>query len=130
MATTWGDARLMAQEADRRDVQLTFNHQRRMASPGRDVNDLLAEGAIGELRRIELACGELLDNGTHYIDLAIEHVVDRLDGGEEPELSARRALDSTAVIFGAYESRGGAAAWSFPSRSTTTRWRPWSSPAR
>ena len=209
MATTWGDARLMAQEADRRDVQLTFNHQRRMASPGRDVNDLLEAGAIGELRRIELACGELLDNGTHYIDLAnmyngqrsiewvigqvdyreehvkygahnenqgfalweydngvfgmaatgvgsevvparlrlvgtdgeiqvwprdgdaplrvrsagdaewrtiepdedltaidlaIEHLIACLDRGEEPELSARRALDATEVIFGAYES--------------------------
>jgi predicted dehydrogenase len=38
------------------------------------------------------------------IDLAIEHLIACLDRGEEPELSARRALDCTEVIFGAYES--------------------------
>ena len=33
MAATWGECRLMAQEADRHDVQLSFNHQRRYGKP-------------------------------------------------------------------------------------------------
>ena len=33
MADTWGASRLMAQECERRGVQLTFNHQRRFGKP-------------------------------------------------------------------------------------------------
>lgn len=208
MATTWKDARRMAYMADRRGVQLTFNHQRRFSPIWREPKELLDSGAIGRLERVEVACGELLDNGTHYIDLAnmyndeqnvewvlcgldyreeyikygahnenhglalwqyengvsglastgigadavgatnrlvgtdgvievapdghpngyrvrragetdsvhefdgnpssvapaIEHGIDCLDSGRTPELSARRALDATEIIFGAYES--------------------------
>ncbi|WP_225336441.1 Gfo/Idh/MocA family protein [Halomicrobium urmianum] len=209
MATTWGDARLMAQEAGRRNVQLTFNHQRRFHPDWREPKQYVDEGEIGELQRLEVACGELLDNGTHFIDLAnfynderatdwviggidyrnehlkygahnenhgmamweyengvhglittgfgeeavpatnriigtdgvievhpsgasgyrirragesewdvhnpetgyessiaagINHIVDCLENGAEPELSARRALDVTEIIFGAWES--------------------------
>ncbi|MFB6121723.1 MAG: Gfo/Idh/MocA family protein [Halobacteriaceae archaeon] len=212
MATRWEDARLMAQEADRWDVQLTFNHQRRFEPRWRRPKELLDDGEIGDLKRLEVSAKTLLDNATHFIDLAnfynderpaewvlgqldyreehvkygahnanqtlalwgypngvegmaitghgtetvgasnrlvgtegvievnptdadaaarirragdeewtaldveteagwggsivaaIDHVVDCLDAGEEPELSARRALNVTELIFGTYES--------------------------
>ncbi|WP_248910646.1 Gfo/Idh/MocA family protein [Halocatena marina] len=70
MATTWEDARRMAQEAAKNSIQLTFNHQRRFVSDWREPKERIENGEIGELQRLEVSCGELLDNGTHYIDLA------------------------------------------------------------
>jgi len=69
MSDTWGAARLMSQECDRRGVQLTFNHQRRFGAPFQNARNLIREGAIGELRSVEAACGNLFDYGTHSIDL-------------------------------------------------------------
>ncbi len=70
MASTWGAARLMAQECARRNVQLTFNHMRRFGRPFTLARDALADGAIGELDRIELGFpGDVYDIGTHWIDL-------------------------------------------------------------
>jgi predicted dehydrogenase len=69
MADTWGGARLVAQEAWRRDVQLTFNHQRRFGAAWVRAKDLLDRGEIGNLRRVEMASGTLLEGGTHYLDL-------------------------------------------------------------
>ena len=109
MATTWGDARLMAQEADRRDVQLTFNHQRRMAPPWRDAKDLLDEGAIGALERIEVSCGELLDNATHYIDLA-----NMYNGERQPEwVLGNVDYREEHVKYGAHNENQGLAQWAY-----------------
>jgi len=69
MADTWGDARLMAQECERRDVQLTFDHQRRFGKPFYTARDLLKAGEIGELTRLEGACGDIFEYGTHYVDM-------------------------------------------------------------
>lgn len=70
MADSWGAARLMAQECERRGVQLTINHQRRFGGPFRKAKALLTSGEIGDLQRIEIACSNLFDWGTHYIDMA------------------------------------------------------------
>lgn len=69
MSDTWGGARLMAQECDRRKVQLTFNHQRRFGKPFYAARDLLKAGEIGQLVRMESACGDIYDYGTHYVDM-------------------------------------------------------------
>ncbi|MBM3238935.1 Gfo/Idh/MocA family oxidoreductase [Candidatus Poribacteria bacterium] len=69
MAYTWGDSRLMAQECERRRVQLTFNHQRRFGKPFRTARELLKAGEIGELVRLEGACGDIYDGGTHFVDM-------------------------------------------------------------
>jgi UDP-N-acetylglucosamine 3-dehydrogenase len=70
MADSWRAARMMAQECERRGVQLTFNHQRRFATPFRKAYELLKSGAIGDLRRIEVSCDNIYDWGTHYIDMS------------------------------------------------------------
>jgi predicted dehydrogenase len=69
MATTWGEARRMADACAARGAQLTFNHQRRLLGPFQAARRLLREGAIGSLRRIEGACGDLIDWGTHWLDM-------------------------------------------------------------
>ncbi len=69
MAPTWGEACRMAEICAERDVQLTFNHQRRFAPEFRQARDLLRSGAIGDLVRLEGACGNLFDWGTHWFDM-------------------------------------------------------------
>jgi len=70
MAATWGEAHLMAQEADRRGVNLTFNHQRRFGEPFRRAKELLDDGEIGTLERVEYAAGNVYDYGSHSFDLS------------------------------------------------------------
>ena len=69
MADTWGAARRMAEACWRRDVQLTFNRQRRFGAPFRRARDLVADGEIGDLQRVETAWGDLYDTGAHTVDL-------------------------------------------------------------
>lgn len=70
MAETYGDARLMVQEAARHDVQLTFNHQRRFSDAVRTAKELLDDGEIGSLERVEFAAPVgIFDYGSHSFDL-------------------------------------------------------------
>lgn len=69
MAPTWGEARRMAEVCAQHNVQLTFNHQRRFSPEFRQARDLLRSGAIGDLVRLEGACGNLFDWGTHWFDM-------------------------------------------------------------
>lgn len=69
MATTWQESREMASVCAAQDVELTVNHQRRLGPTYRKAKDLLDAGRIGELRRIEIATGNLFDAGTHLFDL-------------------------------------------------------------
>ncbi|MFB6174089.1 MAG: Gfo/Idh/MocA family protein [Halobacteriales archaeon] len=68
MADTWGRSRLMAREADRHGTRLTFNHQRRFKPSWRRAKELLGEGQIGDLRRVETRAPNLYDWGTHCLD--------------------------------------------------------------
>ena len=69
MALTWGEAREMAAAADRHDVQVTFNHQRRYGDMFREAKRLLDAGTVGELERLTYTWGNFYDNGTHAIDM-------------------------------------------------------------
>ncbi|MFC7068676.1 Gfo/Idh/MocA family protein [Halobaculum lipolyticum] len=70
MATNWSDAQSMVQECWRADVQLTFNRQRRFAKPFTAAKRLLDDGAVGDLRRVEITWGDFYDTGAHTVDLA------------------------------------------------------------
>ncbi len=76
MALTWGGARRMATECWRRDTQLTFNHQRRFEAAWLKAKELLDDGAIGDLERVETSCPNLYDWGTHAMDLCSMFVDD------------------------------------------------------
>lgn len=91
IAATWADARRMAEVARAADGQLTFHRMRRFGRPFRAAAELLADGAIGDLRRVEISWGDCFDTGAHSVDMAgmfageprAEWVIAQLDYREE-----------------------------------------------
>jgi UDP-N-acetylglucosamine 3-dehydrogenase len=91
MAPTWGEAKAMHRAAVQKGVQLTFNHQRRFLEPFRLARRLLEEGVVGVLQRIEGSCDNMMDWGTHWLDMfffyngetAAEWVLGQIDSREE-----------------------------------------------
>ncbi|HPC44358.1 MAG TPA: Gfo/Idh/MocA family oxidoreductase [Candidatus Latescibacteria bacterium] len=69
MAPTFGEARLMKDTCEKTGTQLTFNHQRRFEERFIFARDMIKAGAVGQLRRLEGSWGNMLDVGTHWIDL-------------------------------------------------------------
>lgn len=69
MAPTWGESLKMAQACDKAGIQLTFGHQRRFLDAFRQAKALADKGAIGDLVRIEGACNNMIDWGTHWLDM-------------------------------------------------------------
>ncbi len=69
IALTWGDARKMLKTCQEKKVQLTFDHQRRFGEPFRKARELLKNGVIGQLVRLEGCCGDMYDWGTHWFDM-------------------------------------------------------------
>ncbi|MBM3277322.1 MAG: Gfo/Idh/MocA family oxidoreductase [Candidatus Handelsmanbacteria bacterium] len=69
MAPTWGESLKMVAACDKAGVQLTFGHQRRFLDAFRKARQLKEEGAIGELVRVEGSCDNMIDWGTHWLDM-------------------------------------------------------------
>jgi len=109
MAKTWAGAQRMAQVCWRRDVQLTFNHQRRFGAPFRQAKALVDDGEIGPLERVEFEASNLYDYGSHSFDLAnyfvdegdVEWVIGQLDYREEN------------VFFGAHNENQAVVQWAY-----------------
>lgn len=69
MAPTWGEAQKMARACDKAGIQLTFGHQRRFLDAFRQAKSLADSGVIGDLVRLEGACSNMIDWGTHWLDM-------------------------------------------------------------
>jgi UDP-N-acetylglucosamine 3-dehydrogenase len=69
MAGTFGEAREMASVCQKLGVQLTFNHQRRHLPTFQTAKKFIQSGAIGELKRLEGSCSNMLDWGTHWLNI-------------------------------------------------------------
>lgn len=69
MAPTWGEAREMHQAAEQAGVQMTFCHQRRFLAQFKKARELVRDGAIGKVLRVEGYCPNLFDWGTHWFDM-------------------------------------------------------------
>lgn len=69
MAPNYADAKAMADACREKNIQLTFNHQRRFNGPFRAAHRLITGGEIGKLERIESSCGNFFDWGTHWINM-------------------------------------------------------------
>ncbi len=72
-----------------------------VVSPGRQVPVRMWGKGQSQWQNIELE-GDLGAIG--YVTSAILDLIDALDSGREPELSARKALQATELIFATYES--------------------------
>lgn len=91
MAPTWGEAQKMVRACEKAGVQLTLNHQRRFLEPFRLAREMAHDGTIGELRRLEATCPNLMDWGTHWFDMLcffnnetdIEWVMGQIDGRDD-----------------------------------------------
>ena len=91
MAPAYGEALDMVSVCAGRGVQLTFNHQRRFGPSFRKARDLAQSGAVGPIRRLEGYCDNILDWGTHWLDMMsffnddqpAEWVIGQIDSREE-----------------------------------------------
>lgn len=69
MAPTWGEAKAEHAACVAAGVQLTFCHQRRFGAQYVKAKELAQSGAIGKILRMEGACDNLFDWGTHWFDM-------------------------------------------------------------
>ena len=69
MAPTWGESKQLYQACVDNDVLITFCHQRRFGAQFVVAKQLANDGTIGELRRVEGACSNMFDWGTHWFDM-------------------------------------------------------------
>lgn len=98
MAPTYGEALDMVRVCEEQGVQLTFNHQRRFGAPFRRAKELLKEGVIGDLVRLEAHCANIIDWGTHWIDMMFMY------NDETP----------AEWVIGQVEARGGSRIFALP----------------
>jgi predicted dehydrogenase len=70
MAYTWGDCKRMVAACVQNDVKLGFDHQRRYGKPFRTAKQLIEQGAIGKLLRVEFGAGDLYEYGSHNFDIS------------------------------------------------------------
>jgi len=110
MADTYGGARLMTQEAARHDVQLTFNHQRRFSDAVRKAKELLDDGEIGDLQRVEFAAPiGIFDYGSHSFDLC-NYFNDEATG---EWVMGQVSYDEENVLFGTHNENQAIVHWGY-----------------
>lgn len=93
MAHTWGESKDLYQACVDRGVIITFCHQRRFRANYARAKELLDGGEIGQLIRVEGACPNLFDWGTHFFDMfffynnevAADWVIGQIDVAEDLE---------------------------------------------
>lgn len=112
MATTFGESRRMVEVCEERNVQLTINLQNRCTDAAATVRDLVDEGTIGDLERIEVARADLLQTGIHHVDLAnflvgdepVEWVLGQVDYPEEKRWYTDMHAEAQSLGMWEYES--------------------------
>jgi len=81
----------MIKACDDHGVMIQFCHQRRFAPPFMTAKKLANDGSIGDLIRVEGACSNLYDWGTHWFDMFFfynndapaEWVIGQIDAAKE-----------------------------------------------
>lgn len=109
MALTWDGAQRMADACWDNDVQLTFNHQRRFGTQWQRAHDLLEDGEIGELRRVEMAAPNLFDWGTHCFDLCGMYV----DESSPEWVLGQIDYRTENIVYGAHQENRAVATWEY-----------------
>ena len=69
MSPTWAAAKRMQAAAEDAGTIVCFNHQRRFDAPYVRLRELLRDGRLGALKRMEFQTDNLFDWGTHWFDM-------------------------------------------------------------
>ena len=109
MATTWEACAGMGRACERKNIQLTINHQRRTGPIYRRAKSLVASGRIGTLERIEWTAKNLFDAGTHMFDLSCFYV----DENEPEWVLAGLDYRTENRQFGVHNENEAVAEWAF-----------------
>ena len=106
MATTWGEAKQQHQAAVDHGVQLTYCHQRRFHLGFYKARQLVKEGVIGELKRVEGTCRNMFDWGTHWFNMFCFYNDD-----QPPEAVIGQIDPKDTHVWFDVPMEGGAVAW-------------------
>ena len=103
MALTWGDSKVLYQSCVDNDVAISLCHQRRFGAWFVKAKELANDGTIGQLRRVEGACANLFDWGTHWFDMFFFY------NNQEPAQWVFGQIDMSEErrVFGALVETGG-----------------------
>lgn len=77
MAPTFGESKKMHEACEEAGVMMTFSHQRRFGPTFQRARQMVKDGAVGELIRMEGYCPNLFDWGTHWFDMMFFYNDDR-----------------------------------------------------
>ena len=110
MAPTFGEALRMHEACEEAGIQLTFSHQRRFGRTFALAKELIDEGEIGDLQRMEMNCSDLFDWGTHWFDMMLFYNHDL-----EPDwLMAQIDVAADHMVYGARLETAGLAYVKWP----------------
>jgi len=109
MATTWADCKRMVETCERHNVQLTIDNQRRFGSPFRKAKELLDDGTIGDLVRLEWSEDNLFDAGVHTFDLCRYYT----DDADVDWVLAGIDFSEENVWFGTHNENHGLSQWKY-----------------
>jgi predicted dehydrogenase len=70
ITNTWGECKKMVAACKECGVKLGVHHQRRYGKPFRVAKELIGQGTIGKLLRVEFGAGNLFEYGSHNFDLS------------------------------------------------------------
>lgn len=109
VAYAYGDAKRCVAAAAAAGTKLTFNHQRRYGKPFQTAKQMIDDGVVGDVQKIEIGVGDLFDYGSHNFDMA------NYFNNECPTKWVLCGLDYSTekLIFGTHNENSAHAIWEY-----------------
>jgi UDP-N-acetylglucosamine 3-dehydrogenase len=109
VAYAFGDAKRCVAACRESGTRLTFNHQRRYGKPFATAKQMIDDGVIGAVQKIEIGVGDLFDYGSHNFDMA------NWFNGERGSKWVLAGLDYSQekLIFGTHNENQALAMWEY-----------------
>jgi UDP-N-acetylglucosamine 3-dehydrogenase len=109
VAYAFGDAKRAVAACEASGTKLTFHHQRRYGKPFAMAKQMIDDGVIGDIQKIEIGVGDLFDYGSHNFDMA------NWFNGERETKWVMCGLDYSTekLIFGTHNENSAHAIWKY-----------------